>query len=127
MTEALSAWQSWVDRHPQLEKANLFFFAEMMLQADVKLHSKMSYGAPFIYRLGPVGYFSIDKKRGLYFGFYWGKLLLEFDEYRILDADERKMVKLVYLSGKMNDEAFIGSFLSLLDAALKLDQEKYGK
>ena len=87
----------------------------------------MSYGAPFIYRLGPIGYFNWDKKRGLYFGFYWGKLLLDLDESGILNVDERKMVKLVYLDGKMNDEEFLGALLSLLDEAIRIDEMRYGK
>jgi hypothetical protein len=36
-------------------------------------------------------------------------------------------VKLVYLEGKMYNEEFLGNLLSLLDTALKIDQEKYSK
>lgn len=122
-----SAWQAWIDRHPRLDKGSLFFFAELLLHADIKLHPKMSYGAPFIYRLGPIGYFNWDKKRGLYFGFYWGKLLLDLDESGILNVDERKMVKLVYLDAKMNDEVFLGAFLALVDEAIRIDEMRYRK
>lgn len=122
-----NAWHAWMERHPNLDRSTLFFFADLLLSADVKLYAKMSYGVPFIYRLGPIGYFNLDKKRGLYFGFYWGKLLLTHDTAGILDPDDRKMVKLVYLNGRMNDEEFLGSLLSLLDEAIKIDREKYGK
>lgn len=121
------SWQIWLEKNSSIRPAELFNLVELMLNSDALLNTRMSYGVPFIYRLGPIGYFNVDKKRGLYFGFYWGKLLVEHDIAGILDPDDRKMVKLVYLDGRMNDEEFLGSLLSLLDVAIKIDREKYGK
>ena len=121
------SWQIWLEKNSSIRPAELFNLVELMLNSDALLNTRMSYGVPFIYRLGPIGYFNVDKKRGLYFGFYWGKLLVEHDIAGILDPDDRKMVKLVYLDGRMNDEEFLGSVLSLLDLAIKIDREKYGK
>lgn len=121
------SWQIWLEKNSSIRPAELFNLVELMLNSDALLNTRMSYGVPFIYRLGPIGYFNVDKKRGLYFGFYWGKLLVEHDIAGILDPDDRKMVKLVYLDGRMNDDEFLGSLLSLLDVALQIDREKYGK
>ena len=98
-----------------------------LLVGDFLFVSKMSYGAPFIYRYGPIGYFTVDKKLGIYFAFYWGKLLVPFDESGIFHHDDRKMVKLVMLKNRMSDEDFLGSFLQLLEKALVIDGENYGK
>lgn len=102
-------------------------FATLLCSADARIVAKMSYGAPFLYKYGPLGYFSVDKKQGLYFAFYWGKLLVPFDESGIFHPDDRKMVKLVFFEGKLADESFLGAFLILLDEALRIDDLRYGK
>jgi len=121
------SWQPWLEKYKSVPQSEMFLLVDLMLNSDMLLSTRMSYGVPFIYRLGPIGYFNIDKKRGLYFGFYWGKLLLKHDSSGILDPDDRKMVKLVYLKDRVNNEDFLGAFLALLDEAIRIDEQRYRK
>ena len=118
-------WQEWLEKQNKKHFSALLYFSELILHSDARLFPRMSYGAPFIYRYGPIGYFTIDKKDGLYFAFYWGKLLVDFDAHGIFNEDERKMVKLVFLEGREEDEAFLGAFLEILEKALEIDESKY--
>ena len=127
MDAAFSPWQHWTDSHRKKVPADLWLLADCMLRCDARLHARMSYGVPFVYRNCPIGYFNFDKKLGWYFGFYWGKLLLAHDAAGLFHADERKMVKLVFFEGRVSDEGFLGAFLALVDEALRVDAEKYGK
>jgi hypothetical protein len=119
-------WEDWLSKRNIALKQELDFYTQLLCDVDLKVYPRMSYGVPFLYRLGPIGYFNTDKK-GLYFGFYWGKLLIHEPGAEIFHLDDRKMVKLVFLEGKMHNEEFLGNLLSLLDTALKIDQEKYSK
>lgn len=123
----LNNWQNWIEKQDKSIVQDLLFMTDLILNSDSKLHTKMSYGAPFIYRYGPIGYFTVDKKLGIYFAFYWGKLLAPFDESGIFHQDDRKMVKLVMLKNRIEDDEFLGAFLHLLEKALVIDGEKYGK
>ena len=127
MHSGIQIWQAWLDKQDKSIYPDLLFIADLILNSDAKLYCKMSYGAPFIYRYGPIGYFTVDKKLGIYFAFYWGKLLVPFDESGIFHHDDRKMVKLLMLKNRMSDEDYLGSFLQLLEKALVIDGEKYGK
>ena len=127
MHSGIHAWQHWLDKQDKSITADLIFITDLILNSDARLYTRMSYGAPFIYRYGPIGYFTVDKKLGIYFAFYWGKLLVQHDESGIFHPDDRKMVKLVMLKNRLNDEDFLGAFLHLLEKALVIDGEKYGK
>jgi hypothetical protein len=119
-------WENWLPKQSPSVQQNLDYFTQLLCEVDLKVYPRMSYGVPFLYRLGPIGYFNTDKI-GLYFGFYWGKLLLNEPGSVILHPDDRKMVKLVYLEGKEENEEFLGNLLVLFDRALQIDREKYGK
>jgi hypothetical protein len=121
-----NVWENKFQNQPEAILKDLDYFAQLILSTDLKIYQRISYAACFLYRLGPLGYFNTDRE-GLYFGFYWGKLLLDKPSSEILEIDDRKMVKLVRLSNKRSDEAFQGNFLLLLDEALKIDDLKYGK
>jgi hypothetical protein len=127
MQARLNIWQGWLDKQHKSITGDLIFITDLILNSDARLHPKMSYGAPFIYRYGPIGYFTVDKKLGIYFAFYWGKLLVQHDESGLFHPDDRKMVKLVMLKNRLADEDFLGAFLHLLEKALVIDGEKYGK
>ena len=75
MHSGIHAWQHWLDKQDKSITADLIFITDLILNADARLYTKMSYGAPFIYRYGPIGYFTVDKKLGIYFAFYWGNCI----------------------------------------------------
>jgi hypothetical protein len=122
---SIAPWQNWLDKHPQINRKTIYFFADLIQRCDAMIYARLSYGAPFLYRYGPIGYFGYEKKLGIYFGFYWGKLLTEQDVSGIFHPDERKMVKLVLLEGRADDDEFTGALLALVDSALKIDDLKY--
>lgn len=119
-------WENWLNKQTDETRLDVDFFAQLFLGVDVKIYPRMSYGACFLYRLGPLGYFNKDKL-GLYFGFYWGKLLTESPAAEIFELNQLKMVKIVRLDNKINDEDFQGKLLLLFDEALRIDDEKYKK
>lgn len=133
MENDFSVWDNWLAKQVKskiLSNAEIrqiiYSFSDVLLNADARLVKRMSYGAPFIYRYGPIGYFGVDNL-GVYFGFYWGKLLLDTPGAEILEVDDRKMVKVVRLGNNPNDEFYQGNLLLLFDEALKNDDLKYGK
>jgi hypothetical protein len=133
MGNDFSVWDNWLAKQVKskvLSNAEIrqiiYSFSDILLNADARLAKRMSYGAPFIYRYGPIGYFGVDNL-GVYFGFYWGKLLLDKPGAEILEVDERKMVKVVRLPSTNVDEFVIGNLLGLLQSALEIDRIKYSK
>lgn len=131
MTSNYDAWQTWLDQLKTKGKAQpelihiIKYYAALIHSTNVGIYARMSYGVPFLYKYGPIGYFNINNGQ-VYFGFYWGKLLLESEGSELFVNDERKMVKLVYLNSLNENESFIGAFLLLLESALLVDEEKYG-
>lgn len=119
-------WEKWLSLRSPKEKQTVDYFVNLICSSDHHIYPKISYGASFLYRYGPLGYFNADKQ-GLYFGFYWGKLLLEASGSELFEVDDKKMVKIVRLEGKMHDEEFLGNLLLILDEAIKIDDKKYGK
>ena len=95
----------------------------MLMKTDTKLYLKISYNTLFIYRLGPVCYFNLDKA-GIYLAFYWGKDITENVE--LFEPDERKMIKIVRLTEnaiKDHEDDLMAIFLN----ALELDESRYKK
>jgi len=83
----------------------------------------MSYGVPFIYRSGPLCYFNTDKQ-GVYVGFFWGRLLQE--KSKILEKDDRKLVKLVRIHSLNNLSEIEDELIELFIYAIEIDEQKYG-
>lgn len=120
-------WEEWLIKQKNKVQPEMDFFVELICDLDIKIYPRVSYGAPFLYRYGPLGYFGMDKKLGLYFAFYWGKLLKSNSFAELFFEDNRKMVKLVFLTGKMDDIDFIGKFLVIVERAMEIDNLKYKK
>ncbi|MEX1189811.1 MAG: hypothetical protein WED33_11180 [Bacteroidia bacterium] len=126
MTNFHLIWEKWLEKQNAEHRNLAHYYANLLLNVDHRIYPRMSYGASFLYRFGPIGYFNTDKQ-GLYFGFYWGKLLLESKGAELFEQDDRKMVKLVRLLSDSPSEDFIGNFLLLLESALEIDSLKYEK
>jgi hypothetical protein len=126
MTNFHLAWENWINKQDREYRVLVDYYTILLLNADHRIYPRMSYGVPFLYRFGPLGYFNTDK-HGLYFGFYWGKLLLNSEGAELFEQDDRKMVKLVRLSSDSPQEDFLGNFLLLFERALEIDSLKYEK
>jgi len=122
--EAVMAWESWLERQPLKIRRLVGDVSELALRLDMKFHTRMSYGVPFIYRAGPFCYFNTDKQ-GLYIGFFCGKWLLEKSE--LLEQDERKLIKLVHIQSAQRLVEIEDELTALFLLAIDMDQEKYGK
>lgn len=132
MTSSYQVWDAWIEQsktkriaNPDLIKS-IHFYADLISSFDVGIYARMSYGVPFLYKYGPIGYFNTDKQ-GLYFAFYWGKLLLDSEGSEVLVIDDKKMVKRVYLKMDGINDEFIASFISLFQEAFIVDTQKYQK
>lgn len=113
----------WLDALNNEHKILVFALLNQWMKIDTKLYLKISYNTLFIYRLGPVCYFNLDKK-GIYVGFYWGKEITECVE--LFETDERKMIKIIRLEEntvQLEEEALLAIFLNALD----VDEGRYGK
>lgn len=120
-------WNNWLDKRSEEDRKTIYLFTDLLLRCDALIYPRMSYGAPFLYRLGPLGYFGYDKIHGVYFGFYWGKYLVQHDSSGILQPDERKTVKIILLQDRTDDDNFSGSLLELFDRAIQIDSDRYRK
>lgn len=115
--------EHWMEElKPQHKKWVTLLLSEW-LKTDAKLRLKISYNTLFIYRLGPVCYFNLEKDL-LYIGFYWGKALENING--IIETDERKMVGIVpinssVLSTRMDD------LMAIFLLATDFDNQKYKK
>lgn len=113
-------WLAYIPDHQRKWVINLL---HMLMKTDTKLYLKISYNTLFIYRLGPVCYFNLDKA-GIYLAFYWGKDITENVE--LFEPDERKMIKIVRLTEnaiKDHEDDLMAIFLN----ALELDESRYKK
>jgi len=126
MTNFHLIWEKWLEKQNPEHRGLVDYYTNLLLNADHRIYPRVSYGASFLYRFGPLGYFNTDNE-GLYFAFYWGKLLLDSSGAEILNRDDRKMVKLVYFNSSEDDESFIATFLQLIEEAILIDEDKYGK
>lgn len=126
MTNFHLIWEKWLEKQNPEHRGLVNYYTNLLLNADHRIYPRVSYGASFLYRFGPLGYFNTDNE-GLYFAFYWGKLLLDSEGAELFEQDDRKMVKLVRLLSDSPDEDFIGNLLMLSESALKIDSLKYEK
>jgi len=55
-------WEDWLSKRNIAVQQELDFYTQLLCDVDLKVYPGMSYGVPFLYRLGPIGYFNTDEK-----------------------------------------------------------------